>query len=244
MTTTVLIDAFSYVHGYDFTVDTNQITLTNEAAALDRTTFRSGGWTELKGGLKSVSLGMSGFWSSSDTAGEPASDRVSFADLGVRDRVFTIGASETEGFPCFMFKAGHFNYQAFGTVGELAPFSLTSNGTGSTGVVRGQLAAAMQSATATGALGSGVELGTVAAGKSLYGTVHVFDVGTSVEVELYSATDDTFGTKTLRATTGSVTAPGGYWLTPVAGPITHEFYRFEVKAITGTAQIGGAIGIG
>jgi hypothetical protein len=186
---------------------------------------------------------MSGFWSSSALSSEPASDRESYNDLGVRDRVFTTGATETEGSPVYLFQSGHFSYQLLGAVGELAPFSLTSSGAGQNGVVRGQLAAKMQTVTATGAIGSPVELGAVTSGKSLYASFHAFQVGTTITVSLYSSPNSTFASKTLRATIGPITSRGGTWVTPVAAPITDTFYRFEATAITGTFVVGGAIAV-
>lgn len=241
MSVIALTDAYCFVAGHDFTGDTNQLTLNSEVAALDRTTFRSAGWTELKGGLKSNEFAMGGFWQSAES---DAVDPEAFGDLGVADRVFTMGPEETEGSPAFLFQAGHFNYQLFGTIGELAPFSLTSHGTNGVGVVRGQLAKAMGTVSATGVLGSVLNLGAVGASQYLYATLHVFGTpGTTITVQLQSDDSAAFASPTTRYTFPAVTAAGGTWATRVAGAITDTHYRLNVSAITGSFTVAGAIAV-
>ncbi|TDE40500.1 hypothetical protein E1295_31875 [Nonomuraea mesophila] len=227
------------MHGHDFTADTNQINLTCDAAALDRTTFRHQGWTNLHGGLKTNTFAMSGFWQSAD---DDAVDPEAYADLGVSNRPFTIGPVEAEGSPAYLFRAGHFDYNLFGSVGELAPFTLTSNGTDGDGVVRGQLAAAMREVSAPGVLGSGLDLGAVAEGQTLYATVHVFAAATSITIDVESDDSAAFASPTTRATIGPLTARGGTWRT-VAGPTTDTHWRFNVSDITGTFTVAAALGI-
>lgn len=110
MTTLALLNVFSYVYRHDFTGDTNQANLSMEAAALDRTTFRSDGWTELTGGLKSSEFELQGFWQAA--ADGDAVDNEGFNDLGVKDRVHTMGPRETEQGVAYMWRAGRFSYQA------------------------------------------------------------------------------------------------------------------------------------
>lgn len=239
-TPTVLIDAFAYVAGHDFTTETNRLAWSGEAAALDRTTFGSGGWTELKGGLKSHSFDMAGFWD----AGTDAVDGDAFGDLGGSGRVFTFGPIETEGKPAYLGKLGHFNYSLLGAHGELAPFSLTSQGSDGVGIVRGQLAKAKGSVSASGVLGSVVNLGTVPSGEYLYASFHVITAGTTITVQLQSDDSAGFASPTTRATIGPITARGGTWATRVAGPLTETHYRLNVSAITGAHVVAGAIAIG
>lgn len=242
MAVIALTDAYCYVAGHDFTGDSNALTLNNEAAELNRTNFRSGGWTELAGGgLKTGAFSMGGFWQSATT---DAVDPQAFTDLGVADRVFTFGPTEVEGAPAYMWQGGHFNYQLLGNVGELAPFTLAAAGTSSVGVVRGQLAKAKGTVNATGVLGSVVNLGTVGAGQYLYATLHVLGApGTTITVQLQSDDTSGFASPTTRATLGPLTAASGVWATRVAGALAETHYRFNVSAITGTFTVAGAIGI-
>lgn len=242
MTEYALLNVFSYVHGHDFTTDTNMAKIAAEAAALDATTFGSNGWKETAFGLKNCSFDMSGWWQS---ALADAVDPEAFGDLGVTDRAHTVGTVQAEGTPAFLFLAGKANYQPLqGGIGALAGFTLNSRGTNGQGVIRGQLAKAKGAVSATGVLGSGVNLGAVASNQFLYATFHVFTVGTTITVQLQSAPTNAFSSPTTRATLGPFTTRGGSWMTRVAGPITDSWFRFNVSANTGSHVVAGAIGIG
>lgn len=238
-----LLNVASYVGGHDFTGDTNQGALSAEAAALDATTFRSNGWSEQIFGLKSAAFSLSGFWQSAAT---DAVDPDSFTEIGSVDRVHTLAPNEVEGGPAYMFLAGKSSYQLLqGSVGESAKFTVASQGTnGQQGVVRGQLAKAKGAASAVGQMGSVVQLGAVAAGQFLYATLHTFTVGTTLTVQLQSATTLGFGSPTTRYTFPAVTTRGGLWAVRVAGPITDQYYRLNISAVTGAFVAAGAIGIG
>jgi hypothetical protein len=236
-----LVNCFAYVHSHDFTVDANEWTAEMEAEALDATTFGSGGWKEHIAGLKSIESSLAGLWE----AGDDSVDSTMFSDLGTANRVHTIGPAATETSICYMFQAGRLTYQMFGEIGQVAPFSLTSQGSNGVGVVRGQLAKAKGSVSATGALGSAVQLGEVSASQYLYATLHVFGTpGTTITVKVQSDDNSDFSSATDRITFGPITAAGGTWGTRVAGAITDTHYRMTVSAITGTFVVAGAIGIG
>jgi hypothetical protein len=238
-----LLNVTSYVAGHDFTGDSNQGTLTAEAAALDATTFRSAGWSEQIFGLKSAAFSLGGFWQS---AAADAVDPEAFAGLGAVDHVHTLAPNEIEGGPAYAFLAGRSSYMLpQGNVGETAKFTLNSAGTnGQQGVVRAQLAKAKGAANAVGQMGSVVQLGAVGAGQFLYATLHAFTVGTTLTVQVQSATTLGFAGPTTRATFTAVTARGGFWLPRIAGPITDQYYRFNISAVTGAFVAAGAIGIG
>lgn len=233
-----LADAFCYSAGYDFTTDTNSAKLVTDVAALDATTFGSGGWQEFVAGLKSYSLAWSGFWQSA--ADGQAVDNQAFSALGT-EQVYTIGANEVEAANgrCYMFKANKSQYTLGASVGELMPFSLAANGSGGEGVVRGQVAKTKGSVSATGALGSGVQLGGSTA-QYLYASFHVFTAGTTITVQVQSDDNSDFTTPTTVATLGPLTTSGGTWMTRIAGP-ADTWYRFNVSAITGTFTVAGAL---
>lgn len=232
-----LTDVFMHVHGYDLTCDSNELRMELASNPLDVTTFCSDGWTELIGGVKSSTFNMAGFWSQGQ-------DVVSFDDLGVVNRAMTFGPVNTEGQVAYLAKLGHFNYQQGGAHGEAAPFALTAAGSDGWGVVRGKLAAAKQTVTATGVAGSVVELGAVAADEYLYATFHVFEAGTTITVQVQSDENATFAAPTTRATIGPLTTTGGTFIARVAGAITDTHYRLNVSAITGEFSVAGAIGVG
>jgi hypothetical protein len=235
-----LTDAYCYVAGYDFTTDTNNAMLTTDVAQLDATTFNSSGWQEFIGGLKTTNLAWSGFWQAAAT-GDQAPDNQAFPMLGT-SQVYTLGPSEVEGDPAYMCNAMKSQYVLGGAVGDIAPFSLTANAASPDGTIRGRLAKAKGTVSATGALGTGLGLGTVPSGSYLYATFHVFTAGTTITVQVQSDTTSGFAAPTTRATIGPLTTSGGTWITRVAGPITDTWWRLNVSAITGSFTVAGAIG--
>lgn len=241
MSAQALLDAFCYVAGHDFTTDTNQGQLALEAQMPDATTFGSNGWNEqAPNGLKSFTFAYSGFWQS---AAQDAVDPEAFGDIAV-ERAHTWGINEIETEPAWLFNAAKTSYNLGGELGPTAPFQLNSNGTDKYGAIRGQLAKAKGALSATGVLGSGVQLGAVAANQYLYATFHVFAAPTTVTVQVQSATSNAFSAPTTRATIGPLTTRGSTFMTRVAGPITDTWFRFNVSALTGSGIVAGAIGIG
>lgn len=234
-----LTDAFAYVGGHDFTTDSNRLQATMDAAALDSTTFGGDGWTQLVGGLKSVTFDMAGLWQS---AASDAVDPDAFAGLGA-SRVITFGPEDVEGSTAYIWQALTTTYSLGGSVGDVAPFTLAASGSSGEGVVRGRLTKARGTVSAVGATGTALNLGAVSAAQYVYVTAHVFSAGTTATILLESDDNSGFTTPTTRATIGPLTARGGTWVTRVAGPITDTFWRLNVSAITGSFVIAAAIGI-
>lgn len=242
MSSLALVDATTYVHGYDMTTDLNQISLNLSVEDQENTTFGSGGYRSRVGGLKSVDADLSGFWQS---ATADAIDPQAFAALGVADRPVTMSPDGAAGSVAYLFQAGQFSYEMFGSIGEVTPFSVSMMGTNGVGLVRGQIAKAKGSVAATGATGSAVNLGNVAAGQYLYAALHVFGTpGTTLTALVESDDSAGFASATTRITFPAITAAGGYWGVRLAGALAETHYRFRISAITGTFTIAGAIGIG
>lgn len=237
----------TYLGGYDMTGDLNQTSLTINHEPLDRTTFRAGtdpGGRVRAAGFQDVQSTVLGFWS----AGSGAVDPEAWAALGAGPQPVTQTRAGIEGERAYLYQASGFEYQLFGEIGQLIPFSLAlqgvrGNGTRSVGAVPGQLIKAMAAVAATGATGAEVELGAVASGQYLYAAFHLAARGTTITAVLESDADDTFGSATTRATFGPLTAIGGTWATRVAGPITDTWYRLRVTAITGSHTIACSAGI-
>lgn len=242
MSTYSLVDATTWVHGYDMTTDLNQISINAEVEDQENTTFGSGGFRSRVGGLRSVSADLAGYWQS---AVGPAIDSEAFNALGQRDRVVTMAYDDAEDVPAYFFQAGEFSYDMFGSIGDVTPFNLSMLGTSGYGLVRGRVAKAKATVNATGATGSVLNLGQVAANQFLYASLHVFGTpGTTITVQVQSDDSAGFGSPTTRLTLGPITAAGGTWATRLAGAVTDTHYRFNISAITGSFSIAGAIGIG
>ena len=110
--------------------------------------------------------------------------------------------------------------------------------------MRGQLAKAKGNVSATGQLGSVLNLGAPTSTQYVYATLHVFSAGATITVEVQSDSSAGFGTPTTRGTIGPITARGGTWMTRVAGPFAAEtHWRMNVSAVTGTHSVAGAIAV-
>lgn len=237
-----LTSATIYGHGYDFSGDTNKVSLKAMADELDTTTFASGGYRERIGGLRAVEFGADGFWQAG--SGKVAEEL--FPDLGTADRVFTVCPTGTAATTAYMFQAGKFSVEEFAAVGDVAPFSLSAMGTSSHGLIRGQLAKAKGSVSATGVLGSVLNITAPTASQYIYVAVHCFSAGTTVTIQLQSDTASNFPSATTQATLSAITSAGGTWMTRVAGGSLsgEDYWRLNVSAITGTFSLAAAIGVG
>lgn len=243
MGTQALINAYAYVDGLDFTGVAEDLRLACQAEQRQQTNFRSGGWHELKNTLKTSAFDTGSFWSS-DSATDL--DAVSFAGLGVANRVITIGIDETEDQYAFMMRGMQPSYSWLeGAIGDLAKAKVHAVGSdGATGVVRGKLAKEYGTVSATGAAGTALNLGAVSSTQKLYSTLHIFGTpGTTITGVIESDDASNFPSATTRITFGPLTVAGGNWATPVLGAITDTWWRLRITAITGTFTIAAAIGI-
>jgi hypothetical protein len=232
----------TWLGGYDLTGDLNQTSLN---LATDPQMCTPYGSTAQKrvAGLRDVEAQVDGYWQSDTDAVDPA----------VFDGLTTLQAvthtpTGTELDVAWFYQTKTFTYQMFGQVGEVVPFSVSAqgvrgNGTLSVGAVRGRLLAAKGDISATGATGSGYQIGAVASGQYLYAVVHCFAIGTSFTLQIQSDDNSGFTSPTTRMTLGSVTAVGGTWGTRVAGPVTDDWWRVNVSAVTGTSTVAVAVGV-
>lgn len=241
MTHFAFTDATLWIAGFDFTSDTNQIGLGLSVTELDNTCFGQTDPHRTKiGGLRNTAINAAGNWYS---ATDQAPDPQLYAALGTKDRVFTLAPDSAETTPAYMVQGLTTAYELFGAIDTVTPWTLTGVGSNKQGCVRGQVAKAKGNVSATGATGSGVNLGAVSATQYLYASLHVFSAGTTITVIVESDDNAGFTTPTTRGTIGPITTTGGTWMTRVAGAITDTYYRLNVSGITGTFSIAGAIGI-
>ena len=240
MAVVALTDAYAYVGGYDMTSDLNMLEGQFDSESLTTTTFPKT-WTTVVGGLKTTTVRASGFWQADSDQVDPAV----FDNFGSSQPTL-FGFDSSEGAAAYFVQARHVNYQMFGEVGTVAPFAVQASSTDKAGAVRGALALTKTSGlSSTGDIGSGVQLaGGVAAGEYLYAIVNVFAAGTTITIDVESDDNAGFTSATSRGTLGPITATGGAWLARVAGPITDQYYRFNITAVTGSFTAAGAIGVG
>lgn len=236
MSTFSMTNATIWIAGFDFSSQSNKLSLKASAQELDTTTF---GQTYVNriGGLRSVQMGMEGFWTS-------LPDAAQFAQLGTPNQAVTVSGAGLEQTVGYAFLGDQFTYDQFGKVGDAAPFvaSLAQND-GVTGLIRGQLAAVNRTVSATGQLGSILTMAGPGATQYVYATLHVLTAATTITVQIQSAPLVNFAAPTTRATIGPITVTGGTFMTRVIGPFTDGFWRMNVPAITGTFVASGFIGI-
>lgn len=235
----------TWFSGYDMTGDLNSTALAMSYDALEDTAFGDQARSRVAG-LEDCQLSEAGFWQSG--AAGAAIDPVAFAALGGASRSVSNSVDGLDSSVAYFYRAKSFNYQMFGKIGELVPFSLTAQSARGTGLaavaaVRGRVMKGKGTASATGVSGTAFQLGAVTSGQFLYAAFHEFAVGTTITAVLESAPDNTFGSATTRMTFGPITTVGDTWGTRVAGAITDPWYRLRVTAVTGSHTIACVAGI-
>lgn len=245
MATFALLNCTTYADAYDFTTDLNQLSMKVEVDEKETTTFGGNGYRSRIGGLKDVSADLQGYWQSNDAGTvTSAPDPAGFAALGIANKVVSISPAGTEGTSVFLAQLGQFTYELGDAIGEVLPFSLSMSNSGGQGLIRGQTAKARGDVSATGVLGSVLNLGAPSATQFVYATFHVFTAATTITVQVQSDDGAGFATPTTRATIGPLTTAGGTWMTRVAGPFSGEtHWRLNVSAITGTFNVAGSIAV-
>lgn len=233
MTKFTLANVRVFAGGCDLTGASNKIDASADIDDKDVTTFGSTGpngdiWKEVLGGLGSSTLKAEGLWE----AGDPSKvDDALWAANGsvIPWSVLPRGggaAAPTYGDLAWLTKALNTKYNVGGGVGDAAPWSADASGSGR--LPRGAVLHPPGTArTATGT-GTGVQLGAVPTGKSLYAALHVLSVaGTAtptITVAVESDTTNAFAAPTTVGTFTAATAIGGQSLL-VAGPATNTWYR-------------------
>lgn len=240
MAALTLTDAEIAVGALRLTTRSNRLTSTPAAAQLDATTFGSGGWREMIGGLKTHTLEVGGLYDASPVdTGALAFDSDLFANLGGSQVPVTIAPNQAAGSVAYVGGVREGALSLFGPVGDIAPFTARYVGDGVLG--RGALlASAASTVTATGT-GSAVQLGATASGQSLLAAIHITAItGTTPAVTVTIQRDDnsSFTSATTVASIGPVStvAAATASLTVTAGPITDDYYR-AVWTITGTNPV-------
>lgn len=229
----VLTNTRLFVDGADLTSNNSKVELKFEAEDVDVTSFASNGWKETMQGIASTSVTAEGQWE----AGDPGKvDDALWSTMSVGNLVpWTIcpnGAAD--GALAYFTQMSSTKYAVGGEVGSVLPWS--AEAAGSWPVSRGVVAHPPGTARTTSGTGTGVQLGAVALGQSLYASLHVLSVsGTgspSITVAIESDADNTFATPTTQLTFTAATAVGGQ-IMRTAGPITDTWYRAK-WTITGT----------
>lgn len=222
MATLLLSNAKVYYGQFDISGDLNSVSMSMEAAALDKTTF--GQTTRInQGGLKSASIAIGGLMQeAADAVGKTIFDRVGTNDVVVS----VVPQGNTEGNVAYFFKSLTSQFSPGGSVGELYAFNASAQASGHQALVRGRVEHASAARTATGAT-TGSQLGAATATQKLYAALHVLTVsGTNPTLDVAIESDDNSGflTAVSRLSMTQATAATSE-LKSVAGAITDDYWR-------------------
>jgi hypothetical protein len=247
VTTYAALRHATWLGGYDMTGDLNETSLDISLDELIADVFTTGvgvvGRRRIAG-RENVEAMVKGLWQS---AASGAVDPEAFTGLGSAVPPCTQSVSGAEGDVAYMWQPRKMRYQIGGKGGEIFPFELglksgKSGGGPAVGAVRGRVLK-VGSVSGTGATGTVVQAGAVAADEFIYFVIHTFAIGTSFTLQLQSDDAVGFPSATTRATSPSITAVGGTWVARVAGPVTDTFWRINVSAASGTSSIAASVGI-
>lgn len=239
----ILKNVRSWVGGYDMTTDLHQVGLDLSRDEQDDTRFQppgSGGARARLAGLEDVTATYGGYFGGTATG----ADKNNFdAWTGGLEEPWTLSPDGLEGSPAYVMRGGRFKYSVGDQVGNNHKTTTTVMGTnGETAVVRGLVTKTQGTVSATGATGTAMQIGAVAAGQYLYAVLHVFSVGTTITAVIESDNASNFPSAVTQLTFGPITAIGGTMLR-VAGPITDDWVRLRVSAITGTFSIAAVAAV-
>jgi len=236
----VFNDGKVFSGGYDLSDHVTSVNLEIMSEELDATTINSGGFRERLGGLKDSTLQLDGFYE----AGANKPDALLGASVG-NELIVTTVPDAGVGNTAYFMKSRLFSYQMFGTVGEIAPFSITKSQSDDE-VVQGKIEID-GALTATGN-STGVQLGAVGSTEKIYVAIHCTAVsGTStptVTFKLQSDDNASFTSPTDVITFSDITAIGADYQS-AAGAITDDYFRLNYT-ISGTSpsfSIHATIGI-
>lgn len=215
-----LTNAKIYVAQYDLSGDHNQLNLSIGHKDKVCTVFGDAA-EKVKGGLGFFDASGEGF----AQFGSTGVHSILRSQLNVADVAVTIAPMGADGDYAEFTKAQVVTYTPGMTVGEFASFTFAAKSQGDLSVAGTIMGTGSKTVTAQG---TGRNLGTVGATQSLYAALHVLSVsGTNPTLDVIVNSDDHSGftSETLRGTFTQKTAAGWQYLTPIAGPITDNWFR-------------------
>lgn len=220
MATQVISNAKLWLGKYDVSGDINALAMRYGADMQDATTIGDTSRVR-RAGLKSFGLQLDGFVN----LGTGLLDDAANGLVGATDTPVVIGPlTGADGELAYASLLEVASYAPGAKVGDMYAFSVSGEGSGD--LIRGTL---MHQATRT-ATGTGTirQLGAVSATQKLYaGLIVTSAAGTTpaLDVTVQSAASAGFGTPSTRMTFSTANAAGAQWASPVAGAITHQYWR-------------------
>lgn len=228
MTAELLSNQQIWLDGYDLTETLNSVAFDYSCDALENTTFGQDTRSH-QGGLKTCTAQVEGFYQA-----DPH-DAALYEAMGLADKVMSWAPSPDVGGVSYFFKGMTGDYTPIkGQMGQLLPFSAGMKTTKSP-LIRGYLMA-NEADVDTEEAGSGLQVGAVPTGKSLYACLHVLAVDDPADelvvIVNSDVSDDFTGAETQRIEFDPMSAIGSQ-LIKLEGPITDTWYNVEWPTVTG-----------
>lgn len=224
MATRVLDNVKFYIDEYDLSSTVNQHALTLTQDAVENTTFGAGARTFLPG-LQTVTHSHNGFFEAAATADGPDDVLAALTGSALVTVAPATGAAGEIAYSSASVKTDRAVVE--GTVGDMAAFSYSGQGTGQH--YRGTILLDALSARTTTGTGSAVQEGAITASEIGYATLHVVAAsGTTPTLDVVVESDDSSGmaTPTTRITFTQATGVTSERLT-VAGAVTDDWWRIS-----------------
>jgi hypothetical protein len=242
----VIADADIFAGSYEFSCYTASVKADVSVAEVDFTTMCSGGWSAVKGGLKTWNVDLEGF-NDQDQSGGSSIDSRNWAALGtIEPWGMTHTTAADAGIAYFgngLLSSVYPQGPEVGAAGKLA-----AKWAGSSAFVRGQVAV-NGAKTATGN-GTTLDFGTTpTTSMKVYGAIWVTAIsgtGTpTITVKIQSDDNSGMTTPTDRITFSAVTAIGAQFATPITFVAGERYWRmvWTVSGSSPSLTTVGMIGI-
>lgn len=218
----VLRDCKLYVGGWDLSGSSNRLNVEASADLKDRTVFGDA-WRSFLPGLLQAKYSGGGFYEAD--AADYKADDILWSNLAAEGQLVTVcPGTGAAGERADFLRATLAKYNVGGAVGDICAFEIDIEAAGDMafGYV---LANGLKTASGSG---TAYQLGAVAEGQRLYAGLHVVSAsGTSPTLDLAIESDnaEAMSSPTTRITFAQKTGLGAEWATPVAGPITDDWWR-------------------
>ena len=230
MTAFVLLNSRLWVDAYDMGGYKNRIAIAGGQELKDHTRFGDSGRRRLAG-LEDITLRATGFWDANAVAATNEPDKPIFDMIGVADKPVTAAAQDgNEGSIAYLFRAMHALYRPGEAVGEILKYDVEASNSDGNPLVRATILANKNVAAGGPTNGTAFQVGAIAATQKAYAALHVFGVGTSLDVKIQRDTVG-FPSPIDFITFGQKVAIGSEYAAPVVGPQTDDYFRIVYTSV-------------
>ena len=213
----VLVDVGVWLDGRDLAGVSNTVSLSLEAEAPEKTSFKNEWRERAAGGLKTATFSLEGFYDTGDI------EAAQFEALGKAGAALLVPAELSPGAVAHIVPYQSVSYEVGAAVGELLTFTAAGEGRGQP--YRASVLDIREGITSDD-VSTRVNLGPIAAGETLEVWVHITRRAGRVQIELESATTGTTTFITTRDVEAGINMTRLHKFS-VLGPITDEWWQLK-----------------